>query len=123
MALASLLTKESHMFTKSLLALGLVAAMSVSMSGAFAQNFDHRDGYRADQYSGYRADRREDYRDMRRDGRDFRNDRADGRGNFRAMHRGRDNFEGVGHGSWQNGHQNHLAMNHHNSGSGHRGRR
>jgi hypothetical protein len=36
MALASVLTKKSHMFTKSLLTLAMVAAMSVSMSGAFA---------------------------------------------------------------------------------------
>ena len=39
-------TKESYMFAKSLLTLGLVAAMSLSMSGAFAQNSDHRGDHR-----------------------------------------------------------------------------
>jgi len=95
------------MLTKTLLALGMVAAMSLSMAGAFAQNFDHRDGYR------------NDYREMNRDRRDFRNDRFD----RRAMNRGRGNFERGGRGSWQNGHQNHFAMNNHGFGSGNRGRR
>ena len=34
------------MLKKSLLTLGLVAAMGLSISGAFAQNFDHRADHR-----------------------------------------------------------------------------
>jgi len=36
------------MFTKSLLAFGVVVAMSFSASGAFARDFDHRGWQRAE---------------------------------------------------------------------------
>ena len=103
------------MFKNSLLTIGMVAAMSLSMSGAFAQNFDHRDGYR-NEHRDMRGDRRE-FRNERFDHRDMRGDRGNyGRG-------GHGNFERGGHGSWQGGHQNHFAMNNHNFAGGHRGRR
>jgi len=81
------------MFTKTLLTLGMVAAMSLSTNGAFAQNYGYNNGYR------------NDHREMRHDRRDFRNDHRDMRG-------GRGNFERGGHG-----------YSNHNSGGDHRGRR
>ena len=71
---------KAPMFAKNPLALATVAATSVSASGAFAQNFGCR--------GGYRFGRSGDYRDLHRDGGDIRNVRADRRCDFRAMHCG-----------------------------------
>ncbi len=35
------------MLKKNLLALGIIAAMGLAMSGAYAQGFDHREGHHA----------------------------------------------------------------------------
>ena len=77
------------MFTKSLLTLGVVAAMTLSMSGAFARDFDHRNDYR------------NDHREMRHD--------RGGRGEHRGFeHGGRGEHRGSnGHnfGSGGRGHR------------------
>ncbi len=97
------------MLAKTLLTLGMVAAMSFSMTGAFAQNYGYGNGYR------------NDHREMRQDRRDFRNDRFD----RRDMRGGRGNFE---RGEHRYGNEHHYGSNSHNFGGGHsfggnRGRR
>lgn len=95
------------MFTKTLLTIGVVAAMSLSMSGAFAQNY----GYGHD----YRNDRR-----------DFQHERYDrgGRGEHRGFERGdRGEHRGFERGGRSYGNQNHFASGGHSFGSGGRGHR
>lgn len=67
------------MFTKTLLALGVVVAMSFSATGAYAQN------------NGYRNDHRE----MRQDRREFRHERG-GRGEHRGFEHHRSNGHSFG---------------------------